>query len=197
MITKTTQKMKTQKLRLLYVVFALFFGLSANFTFAQTSVGSCINALKFESFESALTTTTDLTVGLPRNGSYQIVQNISAAGGGGYLNVAPAAGNSFMLIHTSSTSSDRLYYANVNVVAGQTYSFCASIANSKTDPVSGFTVNLKAGNTVIATATAVYGWAQICGSYTATTTGSVQFSITDPDPTFGPSHFLSLDTIII
>ena len=197
MITKTTQKMKTQKLRLLYVVFSVFFGLSANFTFAQTSVGSCINALKFESFESALTTTTDLTVGLPRNGSYQIVQNISAAGGGGYLNVAPAAGNSFMLIHTSSTSSDRLYYANVNVVAGQTYSFCASIANSKTDPVSGFTVNLKAGNTVIATATAVYGWAQICGSYTATTTGSVQFSITDPDPTFGPSHFLSLDAICI
>ena len=141
---------------------------------------------------------TDLSYGLPRNGSYEIVGDVNNAGGGGYLNIAPHSGNNFMLIHTSSGATDRLWAVNATVIPGETYTFCAWVANSKATPIDGFTLNLAVNNAVIATTTAVFGWTQVCGTYTVPAgVTSVEFAIKDPNPSFGPSHFLSLDDICI
>ncbi len=141
---------------------------------------------------------TDLSIGLPRNGSYEVVSNVNNAGGGGYLNIQSYDGNNFMLIHTSSNSNDRLWATKISVTPGQIYNFCAWIANAKPTPINGFTLNLLANNTVIATSTAVFGWTQICGSYTVPAgVTSVEFSIKDPNPGYGPSHFLALDAICL
>ncbi len=141
----------------------------------------------------------DLFLGLPRNGSYQVVQNISQAGGGGYLNLGPRNGSGkFMLVHTSSNPQHRLWFARVTVVPGQTYQFCAWIANMKTNPVNGFVINLTANGNSIATKTAKYGWSQICGTYKVPAgVTSVEFAVKDPLPSVGASHFLGLDDICL
>jgi hypothetical protein len=126
------------------------------------------------------------------------VSDVNAAGGGGYLNVAPHSGTNMMLIHTSSNNSDRLWSTTIQVTPGQTYNFCAWIANAKATPVNGFTIQLMAGNTVIATANADFNWSSVCGTYTAPAgVTSIELSVKDPYPTFGPSHFLALDDICI
>lgn len=141
---------------------------------------------------------TDLYEGLPRNGSYEIVSSVGSAGGGGYLNIAPQTGNKFMLIHTSSNANDRLWSVKANVTPGDTVTFCASIANAKADPVNGFTVTLIANNKTIGSRTAVYGWNDVCGTYVVPAgVTTVEFSIKDPNPSFGPSHFLALDDICV
>lgn len=169
-----------------------------------TCPGSTSAAGYFGGFEagadnfSTVTAKTDLSYGLPRNGAYEIVSNASDAGGGGYLSITPHSGGKFMLIHTSANANNRLWAVTVNVVPGETYNFCAFIANAKPTPVNGFTVTLNAGNTVIATGTAVYGWNQLCGTYTAPAgVTTVEFSIKDPNPGVGPSHFLALDDICV
>lgn len=141
---------------------------------------------------------TDLSFGLPRNGSYEIVSNVGQAGGGGYLNIAPNSGNSFMLIHTSANPNDVLWGTTMDVQESSSYTFCAWIYNAKADPMNGFIVVLRANGNIIATATTTHGWTQICGTYTVPAgVSTVTFSIQDPNPGFGPSHFLALDDICI
>jgi hypothetical protein len=165
-------------------------------TFGQTTTyyGGFEAATNF----SATTAGNDLFLGLPRNGSYQVVSNISQAGGGGYLSTGPHSGTKFMLIHTSSKPTDRLWYSKVAVTPGQTYLFCAWLVNMKANPVNGFVINLTANGNTIATKTTGYGWGQICGTYTVPAgVTSVEFAVKDPFPSVGASHFLGLDDICL
>src|SRR4051812_12331129 len=102
-------------------------------SFAQSCTGNLLTNANgyyggFEAGSSNISATgggTDLSYGLPRNGSYEIVSSPSQAGGGGYLSLAPHSGSWFMLIHTSSKATDRLWYKKVSVTPGLTYQFCA------------------------------------------------------------------------
>jgi hypothetical protein len=147
---------------------------------------------------SSSTGSTDLLYGMPSNGTYEIVNYPKDAGGGGYLSLAPHSGSSQMVIHTSSNANDRLWYKKVSVVPGQTYEFCAWIANIKENPVTGFQITLNVNGTAIATSTAGYKWSQVCGTYTVPAgVTSIEISIKDPNPGVGPSHFLALDDICL
>ena len=148
---------------------------------------------------SSTTGGTDLVWG-SKHGAYQIVDDISKASdvmGGGYFPLQAHSGENFMLIHTDET---RLWYTNVTVIPGATYSFCGWIASAKSTPSAGFTVQLKvkAGTTttVIGSGTAQPGvWSQVCGTYTVPAgVTSIQLQVIDPNPNV-VSNFLALDDL--
>lgn len=147
---------------------------------------------------SSSTGNTDLRYGLPRNGSYEIVEKAKDAGGGGYLKTVAHSGSKMMVLHSSFNANCRLWSTTMNVIPGKTYTFCVWVANVKQDPVNGFALTLNAGNTIIAAASADFNWSRICGTYTVPDgVTSVEFSIKDPFPEIGASHFLALDDICI
>ncbi|MCY7422056.1 MAG: T9SS type A sorting domain-containing protein [Chitinophagaceae bacterium] len=171
---------------------------------AQSCNGNLLtgNSGYYGGFEAATTNFsstnagTDYNYGMPPNGTYEIVNYASNAAGGGYLLLPPHSGNYQMLSHTRSVNNDRIWFKTVTVIPGSTYQFCAWIANAKTDPVNGFKINLLINGTIVAGRTAVYGWSQVCGTYTVPAgISSVTLSIGDPDSHTGPSHFLGLDDI--
>jgi choice-of-anchor A domain-containing protein len=145
---------------------------------------------------SATGAATDLKYGLPANATYEIVKTPSTGGGGGYISMQPHSGSYLMIAHTPSNSS-RIWYKTISVTPGYTYQFCAWIANGKANPSSGFTVNLFANGTSIASGTAGSTWSQLCGSYTVPAgVTSIEISVKDLTPTSGNySHFLYLDDI--
>lgn len=150
---------------------------------------------------SSTTGQTDMRWG-SMHGGYQIVDDISKAAvdlsGGGYLNIEAHSGENFMLTHTGS---GRIWYSNLTVVPGTTYTFCSWIASAKLDPPGGFPVELKvmAGSTTttVATGIAQVGvWSQVCGTYTVPSgVTSIQLQIVDPNPSGRYSNFLALDDI--
>jgi hypothetical protein len=175
---------------------------------AQTSSTGCTNNLLTSSsgyyggFEAGSNNfangnaSTEYSYGMPPNGTYEIVNYTTAAGGGGYLGLGPHSGNSFLMAHTRTTSNSKLWYKTISVSPGSTYQFCAWIANIKTNPASGFTVNLQVNGTTIASKLATYGWSQVCGTYIVpANVTSITLSIMDPNGNGAVSHFLALDDI--
>ena len=153
----------------------------------------------FEAGSSNISATggaTDYGYGMPRNGNYEIVKLPKNAGGGGYLNLSPHSGNFLMVSHTRTVNNVRIWYKTIAVTPGDTYKFCAWIANIKEEPVNGFTINLQVDGITIASKTAVYGWSEVCGTYKVPANKtSIVISISDPNAHVGPSHFLGLDDI--
>jgi len=160
--------------------------------------GECPNAAKFDGFENGSFTGgggSDLYNGLPREGSYQIVQNVDQLGGGGYLNIKPT-GNYFLASHTSNNENDRIYYTKIPVTPGQTYTFCVGVTllknlGSGANYILGLYVN---GNS-IATGRVTFDWTQICGTYTAKAgETSIELSLRDPKKGL---FFVAIDNICI
>ena len=151
----------------------------------------------FESGGSSISATSagsDLYNGLPRNGSYQIVQNISQLGGGGYLPIKPRTGSYFLAAHTSNTESDRIWYANVKVQPGMTYNFCTYVTLLKNlGGGANFIVGLYINGTEITTGRVNFNWTSLCGTYTVPQgVTNVELSIRDPKKGL---FFLALDDI--
>jgi hypothetical protein len=141
---------------------------------------------------------TEYSYGMPKDGAYEIVQKAGDAGGGGYLSLKAQEGDWFMLSHTRTSSNNKIWYKTFTVTAGETYNFCAWIANAKQDPVNGFRIDLQVNGVSIANKVATYDWLQLCGTYTVPDgVTSATFVIVDLDAHTGPSHFLGLDGICI
>ena len=132
---------------------------------------------------------------------YQIIMNTN--GQSGYRPLLPHSGNYFFTTHTSPSRPHwKIWYKSITVVPGQTYEFCAWIANLKENPVAGFQVNINVnvGNatTVVASGIALTNsWVQMCGTYTVPAgVTTIEVEIDDPDPSsVGGSHFLAIDDI--
>ena len=153
----------------------------------------------FEAGANNITPTTggsDLYNGLPRNGSYQIVQNVGQLGGGGYLNITPRSGSFFLAAHTSNNENDRIWYTTKTVVPGQTYSFCAAVTLLKNlGGGANFIVGIYANGVEIGRGRVTFDWTNICGTYTVPAgVTTVVFSIRDPKKGL---FFLAIDDICI
>ncbi|GEO08609.1 hypothetical protein SAE01_11050 [Segetibacter aerophilus] len=165
-------------------------------TTTTTPPGSCPGAMTFEGFENVSGKNSDLYEGLPRNGSYQIVQNVGQLGGGGYLNIQPRSGNSFLAAHTSNTETDRVYFTTIDVKPGATYNFCANVTLLKNlGDGANYILGVYANGVQIGEGRVTFDWTQICGSYIVpSNTKSVTFSIQDPQKGL---FFVALDGICI
>lgn len=151
----------------------------------------------FESGRTSISATTagsDLYNGLPRNGSYQVVQNISQLGGGGYLAIRPRTGKFFLAAHTSNTETDRVWYANVNVQAGMTYNFCTYVTLLKNlGSGANYIVGLYINGQEITTGRVNFNWTALCGTYTVPQgVTNIELSIRDPKKGL---FFLAMDDI--
>ena len=163
-----------------------------------TPPGGCPNGLVGEGFETGTFSTggSDLHHGLPRNGSYQIVNNVNQLGGGGYLNIQAHTGNYFLAAHTSNTESDRIWYANIAVTPGKTYNFCTYVTLLKNlGNGANFIVGLYANGQVLDTGRVTFSWTSICGNYTVPAgVTSIELSIRDPKKGL---FFLAIDDICV
>lgn len=191
-----------KNLRKFIAVLTLFLLLSST-TFSQTScLGNLLTNQNgyyggFESGGNSISATSagsDLYKGLPRNGSYQVVQNISQLGGGGYLPIRPRTGNSFLASHTSNTETDRVWYANVNVQEGMTYNFCTYVTLLKNlGSGANYIVGLYINGNEITTGRVNFNWTSLCGSYTVPQgVSNIELSIRDPKKGL---FFLAMDDI--
>ena len=153
----------------------------------------------FEAGGSNLSSTTggsDLYNGLPRNGSYQIVQSVDELGGGGYLDIHPRSGSYFLASHTSNDESDRIWYTKVAVTPGQTVNFCAAVTLLKNlGNGAEFILGVYANGTQIGTGRVTFDWTQICGTYTVPAgVTSLELSLRDPKKGL---FFVAIDDICI
>jgi hypothetical protein len=138
----------------------------------------------------------DLSYGLPRNGSYEIVKSVDELSGGGYLSIKPKSGSYFFAAHTSNDETDRVWYSTVNVISGHTYNFCASVTLLKNlGKGADFVLGVYANGKQIGTGSVNFNWTQICGSYTVPAgTTKVEFSIRDPKKGL---FFVAIDDICL
>ena len=138
----------------------------------------------FEAGGSNFSTTTgsDLSYGLPKNGSYDVVHSVSELGGGGYLDIEPHSGNYFLAVHSSNRVTDRIWFTKVGVTPGATYTFCANATLLKNlGKGANFIIGLYVDGKSIATGQVTFDWVTICGSYTVPAgINSIELSIRDP-----------------
>ena len=141
-------------------------------------------------------TGSDLYNGLPRNGSYQVVQNVNQLGGGGYLNIQPRSGSWFLASHTSNNSTERIWYSKFAVTPGQKYSFCAAVTLLKNlGNGAVFLVGVYANGVQIGEGRVGFNWTNICGDFTVPAgVTTLEFSIRDPKKGL---FFLAIDDICI
>lgn len=189
-----------------YLLICLLTGL--NFVNAQVATNNCNNSLltaqnkNFGNFEagddniSPLTAGSDLHPRLQLNGSYQIVSNVSQLGGGGYLNIKPFDGGSFLAAHTSTTTTDRIWFSNMTVNPGDSYSFCVNTTLLKNlSDGSNFIVGLYANGEEIGRGRVTFNWTEICGIFTVPEeVNCVELSLRDPVKGL---FFLAIDGISI
>ena len=174
----------------------LTFSIAMSFVASAQSTNSCNCAYGlrtpdnayyggFEAGDSNIAVTTghsDLYNGLPRNGSYQVVQNVSQLGGGGYLNIRPHSGNSFLAAHTSNNVSDRVWHSTIYVSPGSTYNFCAWVTLLKNlGQGANYILGVYANGVQLGTGRVTFNWSEICGSFTVpANVYTVEFSLRDP-----------------
>ncbi len=187
------------------ILFSLFLAVSLT-TNAQIAASNCNSSLYsitneyFGGFEaggdniSSESAGSDLHPRLPRNGSYQIVNNVKQLGGGGYLNIQPQTGNSFFAAHTSTTTTDRIWYSNMAVIPGETYNFCVSVTLLKNlGDGANFIVGLYADGEEIGRGRVTFDWTEVCGSFTVPQgVYCMELSVRDPKKGL---FFLAMDDI--
>lgn len=142
------------------------------------------------------TASSDLSYGLPRNGSYEIVHSVNELGGGGYLNVQPHSGNYFLAAHTSNDVNDKIWSSKMTVVPGTTYHFCTYVTLLKNlGNGANFILGLYANGIQIGTGRVTSSWTQICGDYQVPLgVTTVEFSIQDPKKGL---FFVAIDDICV
>ena len=181
----------------------LVLALSANAQVANSICNSSLYSINneyFGGFEadvdniSSETAGSDLHPRLPRNGSYQVVDNVKQLGGGGYLNIQPQTGNSFFAAHTSTTTTDRIWYTNMAVTPGESYNFCVSVTLLKNlGDGANFIVGLYADGEEIGLGRVTFDWTEICGSFTVPQgVYCMELSVRDPKKGL---FFLAMDDI--
>ncbi len=181
----------------------LVLALSANAQVANSICNSSLYSINneyFGGFEadvdniSSETAGSDLFPKLPRNGSYQVVSNVKQLGGGGYLNIQPQTGNSFFAAHTSTTTTERIWYTNMAVTPGETYNFCVSVTLLKNlGNGANFIVGLYADGLEIGRGRVTFDWTEICGSFTVPQgVYCMELSVRDPKKGL---FFLAMDDI--
>lgn len=163
-----------------------------------TPPGGCLNSLFGEGFETGTFSTggSDLHHGLPRNGSYQIVNNVNQLGGGGYLNIQAHTGSYFLAAHTSNTVTDRVWYANIAVTPGKTYNFCTYVTLLKNlGDGANYILGLYANGQLLDTGRVTFSWTSICGNFTVPAgVTSIELSIRDPKKGL---FFVAIDDICV
>ena len=164
----------------------------------NTPPGGCPNGTFGEGFETGTFSTggSDLHHGLPRNGSYQIVNNVNQLGGGGYLNIQARTGSYFLASHTSNNPSERVWYANIAVTPGKTYNFCTYVTLLKNlGDGANYILGLYVNGQQLDTGRVTFSWTSICGSYTVPAgVTSIELSIRDPKKGL---FFVAIDDICI
>lgn len=112
------------------------------------------------------------------SGSYKVKNNPYAAYNSfSSAKFAPHSGNYQMVVKGSTNTADKVWYKSVAVTSGQIYNFSVWVA--KVDNTSP-TIQLKAGTTQIGSAAitgSIGAWVQVTGTFTATSTTNVIFSI--------------------
>ncbi|WP_207492535.1 SdrD B-like domain-containing protein [Aridibaculum aurantiacum] len=159
--------------------------IDAGFYTTSTSNGVCPpNSVVGEGFENGSFSggASDLHHGLPRNGSYQVVQNVNQLGGGGYLNITPRNGNFFLAAHTSNDVNDKVWYQTVNVAPNTEYTFCfAATLLKNLGGGANYQLGLYVNGQSIGQGRVTFDWTQICGTYkTGPGQTSLELSIRDP-----------------
>jgi hypothetical protein len=146
---------------------------------------------------SATSAGTDLKLGLPPIGTYQVVKKVGDLGGGGYLNVTPRTGQWFMGVHTSNNASDRIWYKSMPATAGQMYQFCVGVtALKKIGNGENFILAIYANGQLLQQIRVTESWQQLCGTYTVkgSDNGKVEWSIRDPKK---GQYFAAIDDVCL
>jgi hypothetical protein len=125
-----------------------------------------------------------------KNNPYAAYSSFSSA------KFAPHSGNYQMVVTGSCNSTDRVWYKSVAVTTGQVYNFSVWVARvDNTTP----TIQLKAGATQIGSAVisgSIGAWVQVTGTFTATSSTTVIFSILNSSASGGADNFV-LDDICL
>ena len=129
---------------------------------------------------------------------YKIINNVQQAKSS-YPLFAPHSGNYMMYVDGSSTSSNRVWYKSVSVVAGSTYQFSAWVANANNTSNQKANISLKVNGTTLVGASATVtstagGWVYVSGNYLAPTSTTVIIQIYDNNTNCTDNDFV-LDDI--
>ncbi|WP_205755997.1 SdrD B-like domain-containing protein, partial [Lacibacter luteus] len=133
------------------------------------------------------------------SGVGQVLTNTSGVPGA--VALSPHSGNQMLVAHPKS-NNDRLWFQNITVVPGYTYTFCFWAANIKANPPS-MSLDIYMNGTKVTSGSINYGsWTQVCGSYTVPAgVTTIQIAITDPlagsDGAAGKSHFIAVDDLCL
>lgn len=162
--------------------------------FENISFNSGTNSYTRSNFGAGLASS-DFSFGTG-NGTYQDINNPYAKNTSFTRNIAPHTGNYQMVVEGSTTLTNRVWYKSAAVQNGNQYRFDVwAVRVNSTDPI----IELRAGSTLLATfdmsTVAVGTWKLIHGTYTATSTGSIEFSIRDGRS--GGNNDFSLDDICL